>query len=210
MKIDLIKHIEESLEKSNALISKLPNEILTMPGMSGRKTRHFYNNICNTDCKYLEIGTWAGSSLCSAMYGNKIKCVAIDNWSQFGGPKDVFMAYFNKYKGDNDATFIESDCWAIDPTNLGKFDIYMYDGGHSEEDHYKALSSFLPCLENRFIYLVDDWNEKSIQNATNKSIVDNKLDIYYKKEIFEKNPMGIQRGDNDWHNGLCIFILDKP
>ena len=37
--------------------------------MTGIKTRHFYNNILNTDdARYLEIGAWKGSSICSAMY----------------------------------------------------------------------------------------------------------------------------------------------
>ena len=60
--------------------------------MSGKKTRHFYNNICSMkNSRYLEIGTWKGSTLCSAMCNNKMKCVAIDNWSQFNGPKNEFL-----------------------------------------------------------------------------------------------------------------------
>lgn len=32
-----------------------------MDGMSGIKTRHFYNNLLNYyDARYLEIGTWKG------------------------------------------------------------------------------------------------------------------------------------------------------
>ena len=69
-------------------ISKITNDIIEMDGMSGTKTRHFYNNLLNfQDARYLEIGTWKGSSVCSAMCGNKGTIVCIDNWCQFGGPK---------------------------------------------------------------------------------------------------------------------------
>ena len=44
---DLIKHIEYSLSNTNNYVSKITNEILGMDGMSGKKTRHFYNNICS-------------------------------------------------------------------------------------------------------------------------------------------------------------------
>ena len=39
---------------------------------------------------------------------------------------------------------------------IGKFNIYMYDGNHSEDSHFKALDHFFPCLDDEFIYLVDD------------------------------------------------------
>jgi hypothetical protein len=59
-----------------------------MKGYSGKKTRHFYNNLLSIeDARYLEIGTWKGSTLYSAMYGNKAQITYIDNWSQFGNAK---------------------------------------------------------------------------------------------------------------------------
>ena len=86
---DLIKHIKKSLVNTNNYSSKITKEILHMDGKSGKKTRHFYNNICSmNDSRYLEIGTWKGSSICSAMCNNNMTCVAIDNWSEFGGPKE--------------------------------------------------------------------------------------------------------------------------
>ena len=68
-----IKHIETALQNAENYISNIDKEILEMKGMSGIKTRHFYNNICSMqDSRYLEIGTWKGSSFCSAMSNNKM------------------------------------------------------------------------------------------------------------------------------------------
>jgi len=76
--------IETAFQNAENNVSKITNDIINMQGMSGIKTRHFYNNLLNTeDARYLEIGTWKGSSVCSAMCGNKAKVICIDNWSEF-------------------------------------------------------------------------------------------------------------------------------
>jgi beta-1,4-mannosyl-glycoprotein beta-1,4-N-acetylglucosaminyltransferase len=208
--IELIENITNSLIKTNQYQSNITQHILSMDGMSGKKTRHFYNNICSMkNARYLEIGTWKGSSICSAMCNNNMKCVCIDNWSEFNGPKDEFIHNFNMYKGNNTARFIESDCWHVNVNDIGTFNIYMYDGNHTETSHYNALHYFLPCLEDEFIYLVDDWNHSPVREGTMMSIINNNLKIKYKKEIFTEYNPGIQRSYNDWHNGISIFVLQK-
>ena len=202
----LIEHIKKCLNLTDQFKSKITTGILNIDGMSGKKTRHFYNNICSMkEARYLEIGTWKGSSLCSAMCNNKITCVGIDNWCEFGGPKNEFLNNFNKFKGENNATFIEKNCWDIDVSKLGKFNIYMYDGNHTETSSFQALNHYLPCLDDEFIYLVDDWNYPPCRTGTISSIKDNKLEILYQKEIFTPS----NNNQNDWHNGICIFVLKK-
>jgi hypothetical protein len=93
-------HIEKSFDNAENNISKITNEILNINGMTGVKTRHFYNNLLNIDdARYLEIGTWKGSSVCSAMCGNKANVICIDNWSEFGGQKNEFINNFTRFKG---------------------------------------------------------------------------------------------------------------
>lgn len=215
----LIKHVEEMLSLADNYKSNVTPEILNMDGMSGKKTRHFYNNICSMkDTRYLEIGTWKGSSICSAMCNNSMNCVAIDNWSEFGGPKNEFLKNFNKFKGENNATFIEKDCWDIDVSKLGKFNVYMYDGNHTETSHFQALNHYISCLDDEFIYLVDDWNWKKVRDGTINSIKDNRCEILYQKEILTNGGVCPEWGpgpgdragkDGDWHNGISIFILKK-
>ena len=123
----MINKLEMFFENAEKGISKIDNRIKEIDGMTGLKTRHFYNNLLTLeDSKYLEIGTWKGSSVCSAMCGNSSKILCIDNWSEFGGPKEEFLINFEKYKGENQAIYIESDCFNIDVNSIGKFNIYMY------------------------------------------------------------------------------------
>mgnify|MGYP000886217178 CR=1 FL=1 len=87
----LLEHTQTAIIDAENNTSKINSDILSIDGMTGVKTRHFYNNLLNIDdARYLEIGSWKGSSVCSAMYNNNAKIVCIDNWSQFGNHKEEF------------------------------------------------------------------------------------------------------------------------
>ena len=208
------KIVEIAFQNAENNISKITNDIINMDGMSGTKTRHFYNNLLNTeDARYLEIGTWKGSSVCSAMCGNKAKVICIDNWSEFGGPKSEFLVNFEKFKGDNEAAFIENDCYKVDVSTLPKFNIYMYDGNHTKDSHYNALLHYYNCLDNVFIFIVDDWNWKDVRDGTINSIQKLNLKVLYEKDIRTTNndthPAFGSPEQKEWHNGIYVAILQK-
>lgn len=211
--LELKQHVETAFENAEKGISKITVGILNMNGMSGKKTRHFYNNLLNKDdARYLEIGTWKGSSVCSAMCGNKAKVVCIDNWSEFGGPKHEFLTNFNTYKGENEARFIEQDCYTVDISQLPTFNIYMYDGNHTKDSHYKALVHYYDCLDDMFVFIVDDWNWKDVRDGTYDSFKQLHLSVLYEREIRLTNndthtPQPLAR--ETWHNGIYVAILKK-
>jgi len=209
----LISHIELAFDNAEKGISKISKEIIDMDGMTGTKTRHFYNNLLNKDdARYLEIGTWKGSSVCSAMYDNKATVVCIDNWSEFGGPMNEFLINFNKYKGINDTRFIEQDCFKVDTDLLAKFNIYLYDGEHSHDSHFKALVHFYKCLDDVFIFIVDDWNWKQVRDGTMRSFELLDLKVLYSKEIRLTNDDSHTERElakTTWHNGIYVAILKK-
>jgi hypothetical protein len=205
--------IETAFQNAEKGISNITPHIINMDGMSGTKTRHFYNNLLHTeDARYLEIGTWKGSSVCSAMYNNNAKVVCIDNWSEFGGPKEEFLSNFEKCKGNNDARFIESDCFKVDVAQLPKFNIYMYDGNHTNESHYRALLHYYNCLDDIFIFIVDDWNWKDVRDGTYDSIKKLELKVVYEKEIrltWDNSHTPIEEAKSTWWNGIYVAILQK-
>lgn len=205
--------VELSFQNAENNISKITNDIINMEGMSGTKTRHFYNNLLNNkDARYLEIGTWKGSSVCSAMCNNKATILCIDNWSEFGGPKNEFLINFEKFKGENNATFIENDCYKIDVSTFPKFNIYMYDGNHTKDSHYKALLHYYNCLDDVFIFIVDDWNWIDVREGTMNSIRMLKLKVLYQKEIrltSDNSHTSQPQAKDTWWNGIYVAILEK-
>lgn len=216
-----ILHIVNSVKKAEGGLSKITGNdgILNYKGMTGIYTRHFYNNLCSDerifddDIRYLEIGTWNGSSSISTMYKNKVKGTFIDNWSEFGGDSANFTSNLEKYTGTKNYKFIENDCWTLDTKKIGKYNVYLYDGGHTEDDHYKSLVYYYDNLEDTFIFMVDDWDWKDVRDGTFRAIKDLGLDIKFKHEIIlddsELLNMPEHTGKNTWWNGIGIFILSK-
>ena len=59
----------------------------------------------------------------------------------------------------------------------------MYDGCHSYNSHYNALTYYISVLDDLFIFIVDDWNIPRVRDATYRSIKDLNLKILYEREI---------------------------
>lgn len=212
---EFIKRIEDSFRYANNKESKINQDILDIEGMSGIKSRHFFNNICSyDDTRYLEIGSFHGSTFSSALYNNKIKAVSIDNWSEFGDqkPKEHFLNNLEKYKGSSDVKFIEKDSWEVDIENLPKFNVYFYDGNHSEESQFKALDHYKDCLDDQFILIVDDWNWEDVRNGTLRGLNKNNMKIIYKYELYTNDNnqhSTLSFKYSLWHNGLVALLIQK-
>ncbi len=105
------KILKESLDNALAMKSTIDQEVLKMKGLSGRKFRIMINSLVKlmVKPKYLEIGSWLGSSACSALCGNSIDMTCIDNFSQNFlpnlDPEKEFKKNINKYINDNSSFF---------------------------------------------------------------------------------------------------------
>ncbi len=79
--------LKQSLNQAVANIGGPPDFVGAMDGMSGQKYRTSINNFVrsHTDARYLEIGSWQRSTAAASLYGNSVKALCIDNWSQLGG-----------------------------------------------------------------------------------------------------------------------------
>lgn len=191
--------------------------IYSIDGMSGTKYRYFINNLVRglDNARYLEVGSWAGSTLCSAIHGNKVLAVAIDNWSEFGGPRDAFMANVQRYKTpDANVFFYEADFRKVDYAGMStRFNVYLFDGPHSEQDQYDGLAMALPCMDKQFVFIVDDWNWDRVRAGTFSAISKCNLNILYSAEIRTTLNNGhpvVSGKQSDWHNGYFISVLERP
>ena len=219
--IDLIEHIEKSLHWSDLEVSKLTQDILDIPGISSNKVKMFLNNLCNLpNAKYLEIGVYRGATFCSAIYGNDIKAIGIDNWSspfikpanpnhklgfyqqKSQNPKDEFLNNVKKYANTKNVEAYMANYLDFDYSTIEPVDIIFYDGETKFYDRYNIIKKLLPVMKNECIFIFDDWvweNDKALQ-----SIQDSGLFIKYQKNIYTNG-----EDPNDYWNGLGIFILQK-
>jgi hypothetical protein len=225
-------HVKNSLQNADNMITKISPDILRLDGMSGYKTRAFYNNLASAwGVRYLEVGSWKGSSACSAMFCNSMDITTIDNWSQFNGPQTEFQYNVDTFRGNNRITTINKDSFKVSMDELPyKYNVYLYDGDHSVEAHEKALTHYIDAMEDTFIFMVDDWMFEGVRKGTYDAIdkLNLKVDYYVERRKMlhsedDDGPGGSRRwwvmGDNGlemvqsephgYWNGIGIFVLTK-
>jgi hypothetical protein len=88
----------------------------------------------------------------------------------------------------------------------------MYDGNHTKDSHYRALVHYYDCLDNTFVFIVDDWNWQDVRNGTYESIKLLNLSVLYEREIrltTDNSHTSRQLAKETWHNGIYVAILKK-
>jgi hypothetical protein len=204
----LVEHVIQSVKNAEAGQSNLTSDILQLEGMSSNKVRHFLNNICALDGgRYLEIGVWKGSTFVSALYNNALlDAIAIDNWSEFTGPKQIFQQTVAQFLSATTYSFYESDCFKFDLQNIeNKINIYFYDGGHSFDQQYNAFMYYNAILADYFIAIVDDYNGQQVQDGTQAAFKALGYNV-----IFEQFLPSRMNGDTQgWWNGIYVAVISK-
>ncbi len=232
----MIQHYIGAVERAISMAeqgqSKLTAFHLGMEGMSSFKGRHFLNNLLDLQprvdkTRYLEVGSWKGSTLCAATFSNAIEAVAIDDFSQFATtnfgrdtrhPREAIMQnlQLNRLfsKPQFDAAIIDLDAFKVDLTNLGLFDVYLYDGEHTYDAHYKAFTYFAPVLQNTFISVIDDYRnlpEDGTHQATEKAFNDLGWKVHETWFLYDELDGTMEaKMAKGWWNGLRVSVLSKP
>jgi hypothetical protein len=207
--------VKASLHAAVDGCSSLTAAIRAIKGMSGQKYRTLINKLIATldRPRYLEIGSWLGSTAAAAIYGNSVQAVCIDNWSQFSGTKEQFLTNVDHAKSNaSSLRLIEQDFRKVDYPVLGKFNVYLFDGPHSEEDHRDGVIVVQPCLAERFVLIVDDWNWPQVRIGTMRGLLAAKCSIESSVQVRTTNDnshASVSDGASDWHNGYFIAVVRK-
>jgi hypothetical protein len=211
--------VRQCFDQANNDQSKITDRALSIDGMSGRKYRKFINNCARAvaNPRYLEVGVWRGSTLCSAIAGvDGVEAVAIDNFSYGGAtPEDVYNNIALVKTESAKVLVLDQPFEDFDFTAHGKFNIYMYDGAHDEESQYQGIVRAKPALTETAIIIVDDWNKGSgggndVQDGTFRGFVDSGLEILYHISIDTGITIGAGGGQNsEWHCGYGIFVVEN-
>jgi hypothetical protein len=212
----LAAKVKTALLRAIAGDSALPEGVLAMLGMSGRKYRMFINNLIGSldGARYLEVGVLTGSTLCSAIHGNKVRALAMDNWSQFTGPVAQFFSNLSQFKTpEAQLSFMETDFRAVDYTSIGRFNVYLFDGPHELEDQLDGLVGAQPALDQHHVLIIDDWNWPQVRKGTTEAVKQAGLTIDHLIEIrttLDNTHAPVHGPGSDWHNGYFIAAVTKP
>ncbi len=171
----------------------------------------FISGLVNSgDSRYLEIGSWTGSTLCAALSGNEARATAIDNFSQWDGRAEL-IKNITKFCPRR-VNLIDKDFREVDYSALGKFNIYLFDGPHERADQFDGVMKVFPALEEQFVLIVDDWNWEDVRLGTFDALAQLNVQLIYKEEIrttMDNSHASISGPQSDWHNGVMIAVVQK-
>ena len=220
--MDLAKHIEDSIVWGGLEVSKLNQDILDIHGITSNKVRCFLNNICSIGGTYLEIGVFRGATFCSAIYGNDVYAIGIDNFASPNlmpmgvsqklatylkqriqiPPQEDFLNNVKRFGNTEQIDVYKGDYTTFDYTQLPKLDIVFYDGDTRFHDQYVTLKKIIPQFSERTILIMDDWNWNS--GAIDQIIEEEGLIVTHRREVYTNG----EDMESYW-NGLGIFVIES-
>ncbi len=182
------EHIQSCIDLYRRGYTKLDKKSSKMQGMIKFKARNLLNLLAEMDdCKYLQIGTYKGACLYSALYKNNLDyAFACDNFSDEDGRfkiatdlnLDIMLNLMQPQDQEIEFDFYDGNCFSMPLKNIKqKINMYFYDGGHSLADHFLALYYYYPVFEQDFIFVCDDWSEEKVKVGTYAAIDQCKYNI---------------------------------
>jgi hypothetical protein len=121
----------------------------------------------STEQTFVNVGVWHGFTFLSGILDNQDKrCIAIDDFSQFGGPREAFLKRFKRYRSRQHHFFEMDYRRYFAKVHRGQVGFYVYDGGHTYEDQLEGLQVAEPYFSDGCIILVDDINYAAVRHAT--------------------------------------------
>ncbi len=182
-------------------------------GMVGLGTRTLINrcsSLVDKENCYLELGTFMGSSLCSAGYGNKTVCYGVDDFLPGYEPEDksflIEDVLKQNIKNMTNVSYFKMRCRSFleAPTSLikEKAQLYFYDAGHSYDDTYVGITLALPFLSNDALIFVDD---------TDNEINEEPKSAIYKvvKDVEELSLVRVFEKSQYIQNGLMVLSFKR-
>lgn len=213
----MIDFVNKSIIDADNFKSKLPDSVSKRYGFSSQKVRHLLNNLCSFGgAKYLNAGLFRGSSFWSAIFNNSLIATGIDTFSFPDANKEVENDFYKNLSEvisleektvDRQINIITQDCFTVQLKE--KYNVYFYDADHTLNGQYKALTYFNEYLEDKFIFIVDDFDNETVREGTERALRDMNYNILYRWE--GRGDFGNWDVNKNmvWWNGILCCLLEK-
>lgn len=217
----LVERVQTAIDKAEKGESNLDAKVFGVCGLTGTKVRHLLNNLCEGETNYLEIGSFKGATMCSALYGNpQAKGTGIEGFFEEYGTvsgKKYLADNINRVLGDKaPVIMIVGDSFTDNiheaTAEYGPYDVFLYDGHHGESQTTIGITQYAKMMKSEFVLIVDDWchpdMEKDVRSGTFRALASSDLIV---EKSWERWTM---LGGNDdyysgWWYGLYIAVVKK-
>ena len=153
------------------------------------------------DAAFVNVGVWNGFTFLAGMAGNPgRRCIGVDDFSEFGGPREAFLARFARLRAPRHE-FHEMDYRAyFAQRHEGPIGVYLYDGEHGYDNQLRGLETAERFFAPGCVIIVDDTNLPEPRRAT-MDFVRARRDGY--RVLLDRTTAG--NGHPTFWNGLLVF-----
>ena len=116
---------------------------------------------------FVNIGVWRGFSLFSGILNNlHTTCIGVDNFSQFGGPKEDFYKDFEAQAGEQHHFYEMDYVDYFRYVHQQPIGFYIYDGNHTYQNQLFGLHLAEPFFAEGCHILIDDTDHDPVRRGT--------------------------------------------
>lgn len=192
-----------------------PIKQFDIPGLTSERMQKLIRDLSWTSTKYLEVGSFLGSTAVAALSGCSLKeAHFIDHWKENIQPesglelpktnKETFIENIRKYKLDTICKVYDSDMYSVNLEKIKGIDFFFYDGPHDHANTRDALLYYKECLADTAILLFDDANWEGVVSGAKEGIQKTGL-----KVLYEKIWMNSVESKDEWWNGFYLVVVKK-
>lgn len=184
-----------ALPEDRKVMKENLHELLKIPRMSTFAIGAMINKgvaSMNDNCCFVNIGIWHGFSFLAGIKNNPNKrCIGVDNFSEFGDPREQFIKRFIALRSSSHHFYDVDYKEYFSNIHAGKIGFYIYDAEHSYENQLEGLRIAERFFSEDCVILVDDTNLDEARQATMDFMVksSNRYQILLDKTtLFNQHP----------------------
>lgn len=155
---------------------------------------------------YVEVGTYQGGSLISALRDNDARAIGVDSFGEFTQTNSLEITAKNLQTfGVMDRVTLHNTgfqhYFANCPADL-KIQVYYYDGAHDEETQLAGMEAGWPHLQKGSLILVDDYTYPEVGRAVNRFVANHINQVKFQFVMLPN-----ENTDATWWNGVVVLRI---
>lgn len=153
---------------------------------------------------YVEVGTYQGGSLISALRDNDARAIGVDSFGEFKATNSLELTTKNLQTfGVLDRVTLHNmgfkEFFAQCSSDLN-IQVYYYDGAHDYETQLAGMEAGWKFLQKGSIILVDDYTYPEVSRAVNQFIANHVGEIKFQFVM-----LPTENTDEIWWNGCVVM-----
>lgn len=153
---------------------------------------------------YVEVGTYQGGSLISALRDNSARAIGVDSFGEFTASNSLQITTGNLQAfGVQDRVVLHNqgfkEFFAQCPADM-KIQVYYYDGAHDYETQLAGMEAGWPFLQRGGLMLVDDYTYNEVSRAINQFVARHVGEVKFQFVV-----LPFENTDETWWNGCVVM-----